>query len=77
MDFNGLRIGTDTIDGAARLDVNVAVILVVDLNFNAWLNRQRFTRKNNNRTIDYIRASAQRPSCVLVDAAGYVGLCEA
>ena len=39
MDFNGLRIGTDTIDGAARLDVNIGVVLVIDLDFYARLNR--------------------------------------
>lgn len=57
MDFNGLRIGTDTIDGAARLDVNITVVLIIDLDFYAWFNRQGFARKHNNRAIHDIRAT--------------------
>ena len=76
MNFNRLRICTDTIDGAARLDVNITVVLVIDLNFYTWLNCQRFTRKNNNGAIHYIWAATQRPSCILVNATRNIGLGE-
>ena len=76
MNFDRLSVCTDAIDGAARLDVNITVVLVIDLNFYTWLNCQRFTRKNNNGAIHYIWAATQRPSCILVNATRNIGLGE-